>query len=171
MFFLAKMYIYTLKIECNILNKMMWRKMWSYVITKIGRRSESYVAILKTLPSINKGSVHLNIAGIKRYHSVIPSLSHALSLCSWLIPISMTACKAEQLTVAKSSVWNPKSSSILYYWHLQSQNLAKATVFSLACLQSLRIQPQISRFISFIHCTSTLKECFASPCWWTLKPF
>lgn len=64
------------------------------VVNKIVRKSESYVTILKSLPGINKGNVYLNIAGIKRHHRVILSLSHALSLYLCLIHIStMTAVK------------------------------------------------------------------------------
>lgn len=142
--------------------------MWSSVVSKIGRKSESYIAILKVLPGINKGSVYLSVAGVKRYPSVILSLSYALSLSLCLILMStMTARKADQLSVATSFTWNHKSSSVLFYGHLQRQSLAKATIFSLGCLQSL----WISRLVSSVHSASTLKERFPSPCWRILKLF
>lgn len=168
---MAKIYIYILKTEYSILNKTMWRKMWGYAATRIGRKSKAYVGIFKSLPGINKENVYLNVGGIKRDHSVLLSLSHALSFCFCLIRFStMTACKAEQFRAVKSShEIDLKSSSILFHRHLQSQNLARATIFSLACRQSLWIQ--IAGLISFIHYVSSLKKLFASPCWWALKSF
>lgn len=101
---MAKIYIYILKTEYSILNKTMWRKMWGYAATRIGRKSKAYVGIFKSLPGINKENVYLNVGGIKRDHSVLLSLSHALSFCFCLIRFStMTACKAEQFRAVKSS--------------------------------------------------------------------
>lgn len=93
---MVKIYIYILKIEYSILNKTMWRKMWGYVVIRIGRKLKVYVGIFKSLFGINKENVYLNVGGIKRDYSVLFSLSYVLLFCFCLIRFFiMIVCKVE----------------------------------------------------------------------------
>lgn len=125
---------------------------------KLAAISELYAAILKSLYQ-EKECVSLNAAGIK----VPQCLCHCVY--AWYAFSQCLHVKLNNLVLL-----NPLH-ELLFHWHLQNQNLARATIFSLADLQSLWIQLQIARLVSFICCASSLKKLFTAPCWLTLKAF